>query len=175
MFNYSNDGHFYQWNSNGGATFAQARTASSAASYQGLRGYLVTITSAEEQSFINDFLRSIQAAVPAASEMWIGAWTLTDSDNQWRWADGPAGEVGVAFSSGNQSINGSHTNWDTAFRQPDGTGVRQKVISQSKQWVDGTYTGQTMTFIIEYSPGVLRLCCSGASCHCLDVLFRRRG
>ena len=52
------DGHFYEY-VNAGVSLAAAKAAASAKTYYGLQGYLSTITSSEENSFITDKISAI--------------------------------------------------------------------------------------------------------------------
>ena len=73
-------------------TWSQAKALAAASTYEGLTGYLVTITSAGENAFI-------KAKVNANS--WIGAsddnneTTGTTVEGHWQWVTGP--EAGKTF------------------------------------------------------------------------------
>ena len=96
------NGHWYEYVSTGsifvGIGFEAARAAALGSSHLGLQGYLATITSAAEQTFI-------QSAFPfllgfgATGNAWLGG---SDAvvEGQWRWLDGP--EAGQPFA---------YTNW----------------------------------------------------------------
>jgi len=87
----------------------EAKTYAEASSYNGLQGYLVTITSAEENAFIaNNF-----AGTTYLDGSWIGA-----SDNavegQWEWVSGP--EAGTQFWQGNYTgspAGSNYANWES--------------------------------------------------------------
>ena len=81
------NGHFYQdvlYSGPGlNLNWEEARTAAESASFQGVQGHLVTITSEEE----NEFLRS-NAAFPVLFHRWIGLFQPEGSaepDAGWRW------------------------------------------------------------------------------------------
>jgi hypothetical protein len=80
-------GHWYQVVSvPEGITWADARQAAAARTYQGMQGYLVTITRAEENFFL---LRNLPQAVSLAC--WIGAYQPTGSPEpggNWQWVTG---------------------------------------------------------------------------------------
>ncbi|HGJ63802.1 TPA: hypothetical protein ENS27_00270, partial [bacterium] len=110
---FSGNGHYYEYISLGqNITWNSARVAAEAKTYYGLRGYLVTITSADEQNFVKSKI---------GGRSWMGA---SDSlnENHWRWVTGP--ESGTEFYYGRYT-NGSsgcsyfvnptsfgYTNWD---------------------------------------------------------------
>ena len=88
---YSGTGHYYEVVS-ATKTWSQAKALAAASTYEGLTGYLVTITSAGENAFI-------KAKVNANS--WIGAsddnneTTGTTVEGHWQWVTGP--EAGKTF------------------------------------------------------------------------------
>ena len=90
------NGHFYYLNTNllnYNTTTTGARDAAKAMSYQGQTGYLATITSTEENSFISSNIAS-------ASNIWIGA---TDElvEGAWKWdTNGGSPEAGKRFWTG---------------------------------------------------------------------------
>lgn len=95
-------GHYYEYVSNPGITWSNARTLAQTYSYFGLQGYLATITSPEEAQLSGE---------QAAGAGWIGG---SDEANEgvWRWMTGP--EAGTIFWNG--GINGSspnYANWNT--------------------------------------------------------------
>ena len=78
------NGHIYKFVA-GAISIADARTAALASTYNGEPGYLVNITSDDEQNFIWN--------KTTAQNIWTG---LSDNDveGQWAWMDGPeAGEI----------------------------------------------------------------------------------
>ena len=90
------NGHFYYLNTNllnYNTATTGARDAAKAMSYQGQTGYLATITSTEENSFISSNIAS-------ASNIWIGA---TDElvEGAWKWdTSGGSPEAGKQFWTG---------------------------------------------------------------------------
>ncbi|MEM7553496.1 MAG: FG-GAP-like repeat-containing protein [Cyanobacteria bacterium P01_A01_bin.84] len=100
--------NFYEFVSSDGISWTDAKAAAESKSYFGLKGYLATITSQEEQDFIEDKVQG---------NGWIGA---SDDTNQgssgegdWRWVTGP--EAGTQFWSGNgltgNAVNSAYQNW----------------------------------------------------------------
>ncbi len=89
--------HFYEYVSNPGITWTNARTLAQTYSYFGLQGYLATIISPEEAQLSGE---------QAAGAGWIGG---SDAANEgvWRWMTGP--EAGTIFWNG--GIGGSSPNY----------------------------------------------------------------
>lgn len=100
------NGHFYYLNTNllyYNTATTGARDAAKAMSYQGQTGYLATITSTEENSFISTNIAS-------ASNIWIGA---TDDlvEGAWKWdTSGGSPEAGKQFWTGTSSGTCTLTN-----------------------------------------------------------------
>lgn len=90
-------GHYYEYISNTGITWSQARTAAAARTYFGLQGYLATITSAEEAQLSGE---------QAAGAGWIGG-SDAATEGVWEWVTGP--EAGTVFWNG--GIGGTTTNY----------------------------------------------------------------
>ena len=95
FYNPQND-HFYKVVTSGSnISWTNANAAASASTYNGLTGYLATITSRNENDYIQNYV--------AAENVWIGA-----SDNAvegtWKWVTGP--EAGTHFWTG-QGSNGT--------------------------------------------------------------------
>ena len=110
--------HFYRFVSKSGIkwTEAEAEAKSDAMKYYGLRGYLATITSMYENSFIQSKTKGVG---------WIGASDAT-VEGDWRWVTGPEGlNGGLLFwkGTGYQAkmnnpagvygpVNGVYHNWN---------------------------------------------------------------
>lgn len=98
-------GHFYRYVRMRGISWTEARDSAANLSYNGLQGYLATITSSIE----NDFIWSKIDGVG-----WIGA---NDAQNEgtWRWVTGP--EAGTHFWQGTHvngyRVNNRYSNWNT--------------------------------------------------------------
>ena len=99
---FSGNGHFYEFISAPGINWADAKAAAEARSYNGQSGYLVTITSAEENQF---------AFSKISAQGWIGA-SDAAVEGEWRWVGGP--ENGQLFWSGLANggpVNGAYNAW----------------------------------------------------------------
>ena len=105
------NGHYYLFV--GDAVTAQDAFAGAAArTYLGVQGYLATVTSAEENSFVS-------LTIANGAQAWLGGSDAGDTVNAWTWRVGP--EAGQAFTytnwSGGEPNNCCtgedylHTNW----------------------------------------------------------------
>ena len=105
------NGHFYKPVTTG-ATYTSARATSLTTTFKGQQGYLVTITSADEDAFI-------QANVPATN-IWFAA---TDEVIDGRWVIDAGPEKGTVMKTSNGptagNIPGVYNNW--ASGEPNGS------------------------------------------------------
>ncbi|OGS73649.1 MAG: hypothetical protein A3F91_14640 [Flavobacteria bacterium RIFCSPLOWO2_12_FULL_35_11] len=142
-------GHFYEYVSDVGITWQNAKTAAEARTYYGLKGYLATITSAEEAKLSGE---------QAAGAGWIGG-SDAASEGTWKWVTGP--ENGTVFWNG--GINGSTPNfafWNSG--EPNQAGdedyahVTAPGVGKPGSWNDLSNTGaatgdyQPKGYIVEY-------------------------
>lgn len=101
------NGHFYEFVT-GRLTWADARIAAAARTYQGLCGHLATITSSAE----NDFVARTFASGQQRYFAWIAGYEPKD-DGVWRWGAGP--ENGAQFSQVKQPTSPfNYVNWQGA-------------------------------------------------------------
>ena len=136
------NGHFYRPISIG-ATYTNARAAASNTTFKGQTGYLVTITSADEDAFIF-------ANVPQTS-IWFA---LTDEavEGQWRIDAGPEKGTLIKTSNGQTlgNIQGQYNNW--AGGEPNNSGNEDYAVTKwggGSQWND-LPNNFSCAYVIEY-------------------------
>ncbi len=98
---FTENNHLYKFVS-GSYTWSSAKTAAEAQEAYGATGYLVTITSQEENDFVSARL---------TGDGWIGA-SDSETEGTWKWVTGP--EAGTAFWQGTGSgsaIGGRYEAW----------------------------------------------------------------
>ncbi|AOW09218.1 Ig-like domain-containing protein [Flavobacterium gilvum] len=91
------NGHYYEYVPYLGITWTDARAAADSRTYYGLKGYLATITAADEAQL---------AGKQAPGAGWIGG-SDAESEGVWKWITGP--EAGTVFWNGGP--NGSTPNF----------------------------------------------------------------
>jgi hypothetical protein len=122
------NGHFYRPISTG-ATYPNAKTLSSQQTFKGQQGYLVTITSPDEDAFIFN-------NVPQ-NQIWFA---LTDEvvEGQWRIDAGPENGTLIKTSNGQfaGNIQGQYNNW--AGGEPNNSGNEDYAVTKwnGSQWND---------------------------------------
>jgi VCBS repeat-containing protein len=122
------NGHYYEVVSSAGVSWTDAKTAAEGMTFNGLNGYLATITSVEENAFIlsklpsdawigaSDSHEEINAATGEATYADDGA-----AEGNWYWVTGP--EKGTLISTGNDApvvAGGQYANWNTG--EPNDSG-----------------------------------------------------
>ncbi len=153
------NGHYYEFVSASGISWTAAKTAAEARTLYGLNGYLVTITSASENTLITSM---------AGGNGWIGA-SDADSEGIWKWVTGP--EAGTQFWTGDTSAgtnstsnygttyNSQYANWDSGEpNNSDASRGGEDVAhfyysgANAGKWNDfaATNTGSIAGYIVEY-------------------------
>ncbi|MBC5837202.1 Ig-like domain-containing protein [Flavobacterium muglaense] len=149
------NGHYYQFVSNLGIGWNNAKNAAAASNYYGLQGYLATITSADEAKISGE---------QAAGAGWIGG-SDAATEGVWKWVTGPEGLAnggnGTIFWNG--LANGStpnYANWNT--NEPNQSGdedyahITAPGVGITGAWNDLKETGdasgnyQPKGYIVEY-------------------------
>lgn len=122
------NGHFYRPISTG-ATYTNARTLASQQTFKGQQGYLVTITSSDEDAFIYN-------NVPQ-NQIWFA---LTDEITEGRWVIDAGPELGTVIKTSNGqtagNIQGQYNNW--AGGEPNNSGNEDYAVTKwnGTQWND---------------------------------------
>jgi hypothetical protein len=122
------NGHFYRPISTG-ATYTNAKTLSSQQTFKGQQGYLVTITSADEDAFIFN-------NVPQTN-IWFA---LSDAASEARWTIDAGPEAGTLIKINNGQLNGNipgqYNNW--APGEPNDSGNEDYAVTKwnGSQWND---------------------------------------
>jgi hypothetical protein len=136
------NGHFYRPISTG-ATYTNARAASLLTTFKGQTGYLVTITSADEDAFIFN-------NVPQSS-IWFA---LTDEASEARWTIDAGPEKGTLIKINNGQTNGNipgqYNNW--AGGEPNNSGNEDYAVTKwggGSQWND-LPNHFSCAYVIEY-------------------------
>jgi hypothetical protein len=136
------NGHFYRPIATGN-TYIGARTASEATTFKGQKGYLVTITSADEDLFIYN-------NVPQTS-IWFA---LTDEASEARWVIDAGPEKGTLIKINNGQTNGNipgqYNNW--ANGEPNNSGNEDYAVTKwsgGNQWND-LPNNFNCPYVIEY-------------------------
>ena len=151
------NGHFYEYVSTV-LPWASAFSAATNRTFQGMRGYLATITSPEENDFIrtklladawiggSDDFNYINAAAGSTVYANQGA-----AEGKWYWVTGP--EKGLQFSQNNHSpvsFNGRYQNW--AGGEPNDSGSEhyaQFYYNNNGRWND-LRSSHTLAYMVEY-------------------------
>ena len=135
------NGHFYRPISTG-TSYTGARSAALNTTFKGQQGYLVTITSADEDAFVFN-------NVPQTN-IWFA---LTDElvEGQWRIDAGPEAGTLIKTSNGQTAGNivGQYNNW--APGEPNNSGNEDYAVTKwnGSQWND-LPNGFSCPYVIEY-------------------------
>ena len=143
---------FYEYVPSAKITWDAARTAAATRTYGGVQGYLVTITSSAENTFVKD---RIEVGGVPATNVWIGA-SDADEEGVWRWVTGPEGVNGgtVFWRSGTGTV--TYDSW--AGSEPNNSGGNEHAAvtnwgTANGTWNDlrGTNSNSVKGYVVEYS------------------------
>lgn len=171
---FSGNGHFYEFVS-GSFSWSAAKTAAASRSFYSMQGYLATVTSQEENDFIQQKL---------GADGWIGASddyshinaatgattyaSQAAAEGKWYWVTGPSGEKGTQFSNANftpVSVSGRYMNWNTNEPNNSSTEHYAEIYTSgaSGKWND-LGSSATLGYVVEYgglaSDPAVNLTCS---------------
>lgn len=142
--------HFYEFVPANAITWTAARAAASNRYYQGMRGYLVTITTASENVFVSAKLQG---------QGWLGA-SDVGAEGVWKWVTGP--EAGTHFSNQFKygwcnaitapGINGNFAKWGGGEPNDCGSGEDYAHFLNSGSWNDypNSVGGNIRGYVVEY-------------------------
>ncbi|MCE2781846.1 cadherin domain-containing protein, partial [Limnohabitans sp.] len=106
----STNGHYYKWVSQGGITWQQAKTLAEGSVLNGTTGYLATVTTAQEMSFID----STVFASGRPDNTYIGGSDALE-EGVWRWVTGPEGDLnngtGTIFFNAGTYVGEKAADW----------------------------------------------------------------
>jgi hypothetical protein len=134
---WSGNGHYYElvdtW-----LNWGTAKTTAESMTYNGIQGYLATITSAEEQNYV---MSSLQPAF-----VWLGGYQLAGSVEP---ADGWSWVTGEPWLYSNWD-SGEPSNSDSFGHEENALEVRGG--DRNYRWNDADGSNYTKPFIVEYDP-----------------------
>jgi hypothetical protein len=135
------NGHWYQAVRVAGAiSWDDARSAAESLTHLGLRGHLLTVTSAPEMEFV---ARTVLSTVAPGDQLWLGGYQDTnapdyvESRGAWRWVTGEPW---------------SYTNWENG--QPDNYGGNEDALDfhHGQVWNDFPRSSGLHGYVVEYEP-----------------------
>jgi VCBS repeat-containing protein len=136
------DGHYYKFISASNLSWTDARAQALA-----MGGYLASITSAAENSFIRN-------SVTGGNYAWIGA-SDTGSEGAWTWADGPeAGQQfwqGAGLPQGGSVVNNAYNAWWGSEPNDAGGNEDYALIDHNGAWTDVPATYGVAGYVVEFS------------------------
>ncbi|TRX04279.1 Ig-like domain-containing protein [Flavobacterium gawalongense] len=133
--------HFYEYIYNPGISWTEAKLATETKIYYGLKGYLATLTAADEAQL---------AGAQAAGNGWIGG-SDTETEGVWKWATGP--ETGMVMSYTNWNAGEpNNSNGNEHYAHVKAPGVSGIPGSWNDLQLNGDSTGdyQSKGYIVEY-------------------------
>ena len=136
--------HFYEYVANTGITWTDAKSAAETRIYYGLKGYLATLTAADEAQLAG-------AQAPGAG--WIGG-SDAANEGQWKWVTGPENGTAFSFTMWNTNEPNQAGDEDYAHITAPGVGILGS-------WNDLSNTGNTTGdyqpkgYIVEYGGMVI--------------------
>ncbi len=143
---FSYEEYYYQYVA-AAQTWSNAKTLAEAATYSGLNGYLATITSAAENTFITN-------NIIGGNDAWIGA-SDQNVEQEWRWVTGPEGAEAAGlgryfYNEGTGlAIGGEYNNWNGGEPNNSGGAEDWCHIKGNGTWNDDSAV-KTLGYVIEY-------------------------
>ncbi|WP_319507323.1 PKD domain-containing protein [uncultured Methanolobus sp.] len=141
-------GHYYEsiYNGSTAISWTDAKTAAEARSLTGMQGYLATILTEDESTFLES---------KAPDNAWIGA-NDAAVEGEWRWVTGPeniTGEGTLFYYSGNSTtLPGFYSNWNSG--EPNDAGGTEEYAqilgADNKMWNDLPDVHNVYYYLVEY-------------------------
>ena len=151
-------GHYYQVISDPGDTWMNAEVAALGHYYNGLEGHLATITSAGEDSYVGNVVKTYGGS----SEFWLGGYqnpnTETTPTAGWTWVNGEGTFPGV---NGVTGFHNDYSNWNSDEPndyEGEGRGSEQYLginLGNLGGFNDEGILGYIGGYVIEYDPNTI--------------------
>lgn len=131
---YADNGNFYKYYNNN-VGFSTALNNAAAAALNGAGGHLVTITSDNENTFVDNIL---------GNHIWLAA-SDAEVEGQWKWVAGP--EAGSVFSLGGTATAGFYERWNGS--EPNsGASANNAYMNTNGTWYD--QNGGSRYYVVEW-------------------------
>ena len=144
---FAGTGHYFEFVS-ASTSWDNAKNAASAKTLFGLTGYLATVTTAAEATFLSEKFSA--GGLIGGSSIGTAAGT-TGANRTWRWETGP--ETGTIFWNAGAAISGQYNNWASGWPSNSGqatstTNLEPYVYFGNTDWYD---TSSNQSYFVEYS------------------------
>ena len=160
MYYNPTNGHMYRFVSYNGVTYPTAKSQAAGTSFQGQSGYLVTITSQDEQNFVQSKVSGSNIWIALTDEASEGVWKIDAGPENgtvvWRASNAPSSTYTGSYSSAGVTESGQYSNWSGG--EPNNAYGSYGEDHAVMKWSGGTgwndlyknYTYGTGGYVIEY-------------------------
>jgi hypothetical protein len=138
LFLNPSNGHMYKYVPTANITWDNAAVAALNQSFEGSTGYLITITNATEQFFLDNNIN--------AQNLWIG---LSDAANEgtWTWQQGP--EQNTVVYTNSAPVSGQFNAW--ASNEPNNLGNEDYAVAK---WLNSSSSWNDFPNSVSSTPGI---------------------